>query len=119
MPAREPNSYPECGGLLTMSARDEIKTLMEAAVASFNNGDPTAFVNLLDDDLEVFDHAPFRFDSKADFPGLVPERTGRRQNLHRPLESTHLPRLTAGFLTGGDGISAALPVSCRPARRAA
>ena len=31
-----------------MSARDEIKTLMEAAVASFNNGDPTAFVNLLD-----------------------------------------------------------------------
>jgi ketosteroid isomerase-like protein len=50
-----------------MSARDEIKTLMEAAVASFNKGDPTAFVNLVDDDLEVFDHAPFRFDSKADF----------------------------------------------------
>lgn len=50
-----------------MSACDEVKTLMEAAVESFNNGDPTAFVNLLDDDLEVFDHAPFRFDSKADF----------------------------------------------------
>ena len=50
-----------------MSARDEIKTLMETAVASFNKGDPTAVANLLDDDLEVFDHAPFRFDSKADF----------------------------------------------------
>jgi ketosteroid isomerase-like protein len=50
-----------------MAARDEIQTLMEQAVTAFNKGDPVPFLNALDDDLEVFDHAPYRFDSKASF----------------------------------------------------
>lgn len=54
-----------------MAARDEIRTIMEQAVSAFNKGDPATFVNLLDDDLEVFDHAPYRFDSKASFVGYL------------------------------------------------
>jgi uncharacterized protein (TIGR02246 family) len=50
-----------------MAARDEIQTLMEQALSAFNKGDPVPFLNLLDDDLEVFDHAPYRFDNKPSF----------------------------------------------------
>lgn len=50
-----------------MAARDEIRTIMEQAVSAFNKGDPAMFLNLLDDDLEVFDHAPYRFDNKSSF----------------------------------------------------
>lgn len=50
-----------------MAVRDEIQTLMEQALFAFNKGDPAPFLNLLDDDLEVFDHAPYRFDNKPSF----------------------------------------------------
>ena len=50
-----------------MSARDEIQTITEQLMAAFNRGDPVPFINALDDDLEVFDHAPYRFDSKPSF----------------------------------------------------
>jgi uncharacterized protein (TIGR02246 family) len=50
-----------------MAARDEIQSLMEQALSAFNKGDPVPFLNLLDDDLEVFDHAPYRFDNKPSF----------------------------------------------------
>lgn len=50
-----------------MAALDEIRALMEKAVSAFNKGDPTIFFGLLDEDLEIFDHAPYRFDNKSDF----------------------------------------------------
>lgn len=50
-----------------MAARDEIQALMEQALSGFNKGDPTAFLNLFDDELEVFDHASYRFDNKSSF----------------------------------------------------
>ncbi|MGH7961728.1 MAG: YybH family protein [Candidatus Binatia bacterium] len=50
-----------------MAARDEIQTMTEQLLSAFNKGDPVPFMNALDEDLEVFDHAPYRFDSKAGF----------------------------------------------------
>lgn len=50
-----------------MAARDEIQAIMEQALSALNKGDPVPFLNLFDDDLEVFDHAPYRFDSKPSF----------------------------------------------------
>src|SRR5262245_3977937 len=53
--------------IFIMPARDEIQALMEQALSAFGKGDPVPFLNLLDDDLEVFDHAPYRFDNKPSF----------------------------------------------------
>src|SRR5262245_53708557 len=50
-----------------MAARDEIQAITEQFISAFNKGDPVPFLTTLDDDLEVFDHAPYRFDSKASF----------------------------------------------------
>jgi ketosteroid isomerase-like protein len=41
--------------------------LAQQFVDAFNNKDLSAAVNLLSDDLEVFDHVPFRFDNKDQF----------------------------------------------------
>lgn len=54
-----------------MAARDEIQTIMEQALSAINKGDPVPFFNLFDDDLEVFDHAPYRFDSKPSFVAYI------------------------------------------------
>ena len=50
-----------------MAAVDDIRTLTEKFVAAFNEGDPGPFVAALDDDVEVFDHAAYRFDDKPSF----------------------------------------------------
>jgi ketosteroid isomerase-like protein len=50
-----------------MAAVDDIRTLTDKFVAAFNEGDPGPFVAALDDDLEVFDHAAYRFDDKPSF----------------------------------------------------
>jgi uncharacterized protein (TIGR02246 family) len=50
-----------------MAVRDEIQAITEQFISAFNKGDPVPFLTTLDDDLEVFDHAPYRFDSKASF----------------------------------------------------
>jgi len=50
-----------------MAARDEIRTITENWLNAFNKGDLIPFVNLLDDDLEVIDTVPYRFDDKASF----------------------------------------------------
>src|SRR5439155_18211949 len=50
-----------------MAAVDDIRTLTEKFVAALNEGDPGPFVAALDDDLEVFDHAAYRFDDKPSF----------------------------------------------------
>ena len=50
-----------------MAAKTEIQVLMENALVAFNGGDPSTLLNLFDDDIEAFDHAPYRFDNKASF----------------------------------------------------
>jgi len=50
-----------------MAARDEIQTITENWLNAFNKGDMTPFLNALDDDLEVIDTVPYRFDTKASF----------------------------------------------------
>jgi ketosteroid isomerase-like protein len=49
-----------------MSAQ-EIQTLAQQFVEAFNKKDLKAALNMLSDDLEVFDHVPYRFDNKAQF----------------------------------------------------
>jgi hypothetical protein len=50
-----------------MAARDELQTLTENWLSAFNKGDLTPFLNALDEDLEVIDTVPYRFDDKASF----------------------------------------------------
>jgi uncharacterized protein (TIGR02246 family) len=50
-----------------MAARDEIQTITENWLNAFNKGDLMPFLNLLDDDLEVIDTVPYRFDDRASF----------------------------------------------------
>ena len=50
-----------------MAARDELQTLTENWLSAFNKGDLTPFLTALDEDLEVIDTVPYRFDDKASF----------------------------------------------------
>jgi ketosteroid isomerase-like protein len=54
-------------GEATMSAQ-EIQTLAQQFADAFNNKDIKAVLNMLSEDLEVFDHVPYRFDNKANSP---------------------------------------------------
>ncbi len=45
----------------------EIGALANEFFAAFNRNDMQAAVDMLSDDLEVFDHVPYRFDNKAQF----------------------------------------------------
>jgi len=49
-----------------MSAQ-EIQSLTQQFCDAFNKKDLKAALNMLSDDLEVFDHVPYRFDNKAQF----------------------------------------------------
>jgi len=49
-----------------MSAQ-ELHTLAQQFVDAFNKKDLKAALNMLSDDLEVFDHVPYRFDNKEQF----------------------------------------------------
>lgn len=49
-----------------MSAQ-ELHSLASQFVDAFNKKDLATAVNMLSDDLEVFDHVPFRFDNKEQF----------------------------------------------------
>jgi len=50
-----------------MSAQQEIHTLAQQFVEAFNRKDLKAALDMLSEDLEVFDHVPYRFDNKAQF----------------------------------------------------
>jgi ketosteroid isomerase-like protein len=50
-----------------MSAVDEVKQLTESIMQAAAKGELLPFVNALDEDLEVFDHLPFRFEDKQVF----------------------------------------------------
>jgi ketosteroid isomerase-like protein len=50
-----------------MGAREEIQTITENWLSAFNKGNVTPFIDAFDDDLEVFDTVPYRFDGKPSF----------------------------------------------------
>lgn len=50
-----------------MSAQEEIKRAAEQIIAAATKGDFAPFVTALDDDVEIFDHVPYRFDNKESF----------------------------------------------------
>jgi uncharacterized protein (TIGR02246 family) len=57
-------------GEVTMSAQ-EIQTLAEQFADAFNKKDIKAVLNMFSEDLEVFDHVPYRFDNKAQFASFL------------------------------------------------
>src|SRR5260370_32055906 len=65
-----------------MSAKEiesvkEIETAVQALADAFNKLDIKAALNLLSENLEVFDHVPYRFDNKKQFADfLVPAFAG-------------------------------------------
>jgi ketosteroid isomerase-like protein len=50
-----------------MSAQEEIKRAAEQIIAAASKGDFGPFITALDDDVEIFDHVPYRFDNKESF----------------------------------------------------
>jgi ketosteroid isomerase-like protein len=50
-----------------MSAQEEIKRAVEQIIAAATKGDFAPFITALDDDVEIFDHVPYRFDNKESF----------------------------------------------------
>ena len=60
-----------------MSAQ-EIQALTQQFCEAFNRLDVQAAVNMLSDDLEVFDHVPYRFDNKKQFADFL---VGALQNI--------------------------------------
>lgn len=51
----------------------EIQTLAQRFADAFDTGDIKAAVEMLADDVEVFDHVPYRFDGKALFAKYLSE----------------------------------------------
>jgi ketosteroid isomerase-like protein len=59
-------SNQNAGGI-AMSALEDVRRITERIAAASAKGDFTPFIAALDDDLEVFDHGPYRFERKAEF----------------------------------------------------
>jgi uncharacterized protein (TIGR02246 family) len=57
-------------GVITMSVQ-EIENLAQQFAAAFNKKDIKAVLDMLSEDLEVFDHVPYRFDNKAQFASFL------------------------------------------------
>jgi ketosteroid isomerase-like protein len=51
----------------SMSAKEEIDRLNEEIASAAAKGDFAPFLHALDDDAKIFDHVPYRFDSKQEF----------------------------------------------------
>ncbi len=49
----------------------QIEAAAQAFCDTFNRLDVPAWAELLDDDLEVFDHVPYRFDNKKQFVNYI------------------------------------------------
>jgi uncharacterized protein (TIGR02246 family) len=52
---------------------NEIQILAQRFADAFNKGDMKAAVDMLADDVEVFDHVPYRFDGKVPFAKYLNE----------------------------------------------
>jgi ketosteroid isomerase-like protein len=50
-----------------MAAIEDVRRIVDRIAAASAKGDFGPFIAALDDDLEVFDHVPYRFESKGEF----------------------------------------------------
>jgi len=50
-----------------MSAQEEVRRATEQIISAATKGDFGPFITALDDDVEIFDHVPYRFEDKASF----------------------------------------------------
>jgi uncharacterized protein (TIGR02246 family) len=50
-----------------MSAKEEVQRVNDQVIAAATKGDFTPFVNVLADDVEVFDHVAYLFEGKGSF----------------------------------------------------
>jgi ketosteroid isomerase-like protein len=71
-----------------MAAKEEVLKLTEQMIAASAKGDLGPFAAALDDDLEVFDHVPYRFEDKASFmaylQGAMAGAESFTFNFHQP-----------------------------------
>jgi ketosteroid isomerase-like protein len=50
-----------------MSPKEEVQQINKQVLSAAAKGDFAPFVNVLDDDVEVFDHVPYLFEGKGKF----------------------------------------------------
>ncbi len=50
-----------------MSAQEEVRRATEQIITAAAKGDFGPFITALDDDVEIFDHVPYRFEDKNSF----------------------------------------------------
>jgi uncharacterized protein (TIGR02246 family) len=71
-----------------MSAKEEVQQLTERIIAASAKGDLAPFASALDEDLEVFDHVAYRFESKDSFLGYLQGAMGGAESFtfafHQP-----------------------------------
>lgn len=71
-----------------MSAQEEVQRATEQIISAAARGDFGAFVAALDDDLEVFDTVPYRFDNKNSFLEFLQSAMGGAESttfaFHQP-----------------------------------
>ena len=71
-----------------MSAKEEVQQLTERIITASAKGDLAPFASALDDDLEVFDHVAYRFESKDSFMSYLQSVMGGAEaftfNFHHP-----------------------------------
>jgi ketosteroid isomerase-like protein len=71
-----------------MTAREEVLRLSEQMIAASAKGDLAPFAAALDDDLEVFDHVPYRFEDKGSFLAYLQSAMGGAESFtfafHQP-----------------------------------
>jgi ketosteroid isomerase-like protein len=75
-------------GRFTMSALEDVRRITERITAASAKGDFAPFIAALDDDLEVFDHIPYRFERKDEFLDYLGGVTGGAESMtfafHQP-----------------------------------
>jgi hypothetical protein len=89
-----------------MSAH-ELQSLAQQFCEAFNKKDLKTALGMLSDDLEVFDHVPYRFDNKEQFATLGACRVRRTEKPPRELQTAD-PGCAINRRTAGGGVIVAV-----------
>jgi hypothetical protein len=71
-----------------MSAKDEVREMNQRIIAAAGKGDLAPFANALDDDVQVFDHVAYLFESKGDFMNYLQGAMGGAESFTYALHQT-------------------------------
>ena len=69
----------------------EVDAVVNELARAFNSNDPKAVGALLSENLEVFDHVPYRFDNKKQFVDFLTGAMASYKNAQGGLSSALLP----------------------------